>query len=160
VQYAVVWTAVILSTTGCGSGVPRVPTPLGFDTVQVNLPSCSTPLPPVRKDGCSPLAIGISIEEKYVCRMLDALKARVEAAPRGWLLLRGGDWSRVRAVSVCRYQEPTGNDSRSGANSNTQPMIVIEAVVADSDASGKVFAELVEGSNEVRTGGTVNWRGK
>jgi hypothetical protein len=155
VVHTVVWTAVIVLATGCRSKVPRVPKPLGFETVDVHLKSCQTPLPPVRKDGCAPSAIGVSIEEKYVCRVLDALKVQVEA--RSWFRRRG-DWARVRAVSVCRYQMLTGNDKRIGTNPNTQPTIVIEAVVADSDASGVITAELVEGSNEVRTSGTINWR--
>ena len=54
---------------------PEIAKPLGYETVDVSLPGCATPLPPVRDDiSCGALQIGESIDGKAVCHLLEALK--------------------------------------------------------------------------------------
>lgn len=134
--------------TGCGQAsvdVPRVATPLGHDTVHVQF-DCRTPVPPVVSDAgplCDPAMVGKMIPEQRVCGLLEALKRKVEAESIQAKDPGSDRWSRVRFVSICRRETP-------------EVVVSVNAVIADSDASGEFFALDVDGQQGIHTGGS--WR--
>ena len=156
---------VVMFVTGCGSpaheALPQVAPPLGNETVRIRLASCDTPLPPVVSDlgeTCSPSAVGATIPERDVCRMLKALKARVES-PASDAAVTGSDrWSRIRQIGICQREVPTGASTQASGAPKKETLITIEAVALDSRVSGHFFAELVKGTTDVRTGGA--WSGR
>jgi hypothetical protein len=79
---------------------------LGYDTVRVDLPGCTTALPPLRNSRCGASEIGKSIDVNDVCFLLTALKDWVESGPAEAPSVRGDDWPRVRAVCVSRLGWP------------------------------------------------------
>ena len=82
---------------------PEIAKPLGYDTVDVFLSGCSTPLPPIRNDSrCGAAQIGKSIDAGVVCQLLVGLKNWVASAPKAAPSVNPDDWSRVRAVCVFR----------------------------------------------------------
>lgn len=98
--------AGIVAVAGCDVSKvepPEIAKPLGYETVQVQLPGCPIPLPPVRDDGsCGASEIGKSIDVKDVCRMLVALKDWVASAPKDAPSVHPDDWARIRAVCIVR----------------------------------------------------------
>jgi hypothetical protein len=97
---------LLIATLGCDPApevLPEVWTPLGYETVVVDLAGCAIPLPPVRDSaGCSAADIGKRIDVKEVCRLLVALKGWVRSAPAEAPSVRPADWALVRAVCVYR----------------------------------------------------------
>jgi hypothetical protein len=95
---------------GCDSrnlDLPEVATPLGYDTVRVELARCSTPLPPVRDDSrCGASEIGKSIDVNDVCLLVRALKGWVESGRVEDASVHADDWPRVGAVCVARLKGP------------------------------------------------------
>ena len=97
--------AVVL-VAGCNSTVadlPEIATPLGYDTVRVELSGCNIALPPLRDDshcGASEIAKTINVDD--VCFLLTALKDWVESGPADAPSVHADDWHRVRAVCVAR----------------------------------------------------------
>ena len=143
------WVAAAFVVASCSQPVdlPPAATPLGHDTVRIQL-SCSTPVPPVVSDlgeQCAPAAVGKAIAEEQVCRLLDALKLKVEDGNTS-----SHQWSRIRQVGICQLDIPAASGKRDS-------VIRIEAVASDSEVSGSFFAYLVKGTTEVHTGGS--WRG-
>jgi hypothetical protein len=96
----------LVVTGGCDSSDPELPeiaTPLGYDTVRVELSGCNVPLPPVRDSSrCGAAEIGKSIDLKDVCQLLVALKGWVDSGPADALSVHADDWPHVRAVCVSR----------------------------------------------------------
>ena len=66
--------ALLVAAAGCtfmDVQPPEIAKPLGYDVVEMPLPDCSIPLPPVRDSArCGATEIGKSIEGKDVCRLL------------------------------------------------------------------------------------------
>jgi hypothetical protein len=95
--------------------LPDIQKPLGYDTVEVSLPGCVTPLPPVRSDiECGAIEIGKSIDHKDVCHLLEALRTWVASGPADAPAVRPDDWSHVRAVCVRRGVEVTAAQCPAG----------------------------------------------
>lgn len=98
--------ALLVGAAGCNVPnvePPEIAKPLGYETVDVLLPGCSTRLPPVRDNGsCGATQIGESIDVKDVCQLLVALKDWVASAPKNAPSVHSDDWTRVRAVCVSR----------------------------------------------------------
>jgi hypothetical protein len=98
--------AVLIGVAGCSftnSDPPEIAKPLGYDTVEVPLPGCSTRLPPVRDDiNCGALTIGKSIDNREVCHLLESLRNWAASAPADAPSVHPDDWIRVRAVCVSR----------------------------------------------------------
>lgn len=105
-QHLVFVVAVLVGAAGCDSmdvQPPEIAKPLGYETVDVALASCATPLPPVRDNGqCGATQIGKSIDVNDVCQLLVALKDWVASGPKDAPSVRPDDWTRVRAVCVSR----------------------------------------------------------
>ncbi len=88
------------STTG---DLPEISTPLGYDTVRVELSGCNIPLPPVRDNSrCGASDLGTSINVNEVCLLLTSLRDWVESGPADAPSVHADDWPRVRAVCVSR----------------------------------------------------------
>lgn len=82
---------------------PEIAKPFGYETVDVLLPSCAIPLPPVRAlPHCGATEIGKSIDVEVVCQLLVALKRWVASKPKDALSVHLDDWTRVWAVCVSR----------------------------------------------------------
>lgn len=98
--------ALLVGAAACSfmnTDPPEIAKPLGYDTVDVSLPGCATPLPPVRDDiNCGALEIGKSIDGRDVCHLLQTLKHWVASAPADAPSVHPDDWTRVRAVCVSR----------------------------------------------------------
>jgi hypothetical protein len=98
--------ALLVGAAACSfmnTDPPEIAKPLGYDTVDVSLPGCATPLPPVRDDiNCGALEIGKSIDGRDVCHLLQTLKNWVASAPADAPTVHPDDWTRVRAVCVSR----------------------------------------------------------
>ena len=98
--------ALLVCAGGCDSPnvePPEIAKPLGYSTVDIRLPGCATPLPPVRDDRrCGAAEIGKGIDAKDVCQLLISLKDWVASAPKDAPSVRPDDWTRVRAVCVSR----------------------------------------------------------
>jgi hypothetical protein len=109
--------AVLVGAAGCSglmdTAPPEIAKPLGYDTVDVSLPGCATPLPPVRDDiSCGALQIGKSIDGKDVCHLLEALKNWVASGPPEAPSVHLDDWTRVRAVCVSRAVSSSAHEER------------------------------------------------
>ena len=100
-----------ISGVGCNvtnTAAPEIATPLGYETVDVPLPGCAIPLPPVRAGiECDASEIGKSIDPKDVCHLLGALTRWVASGPADAPSVRPDDWSLVRAVCVRRLVRGT-----------------------------------------------------
>jgi hypothetical protein len=97
---------ILIGGAACNSintDAPEIAKPLGYDTVEVPLPGCPTPLPAVRDDvGCGARQIGKDIDGNDVCHLLEALKTWVASGPADAPSVHPDDWTRVRAVCVSR----------------------------------------------------------
>ena len=95
---------------GCeaDTGPPKLPAePLAYSTSEVILPDCEIPRVQIRDwKTCPPDEIGRTIRTVDVCRSLIALRDWMAAMPLEAPSMESGDWSRIRAVSVCRMPEP------------------------------------------------------
>jgi len=98
--------ALLVGPAGCNfmnTDPPEIAKPLGYDTVDMPLPGCATPLPPVRDEiSCGALQIGRSIGNREVCHLLDSLRNWVASAPANAPSVHPDDWRQVRAVCVSR----------------------------------------------------------
>lgn len=95
---------------GCNSNVELpapAPKPLPYSTRKIAIPGCSVEIPPVQDDSKScPLdAIGKSIRTEDVCLLVTALKDWMANVPLDHM--GPDDWSRIRAITVCRDNTPT-----------------------------------------------------
>ena len=101
----VVVVALVLAA-GCNStdaDLPEIATPLGYDTVHVELSGCSTALPLLRDNSrCGVSEIGKTINVNDVCFLLTALKDWVKSGPADAPPVHADDWPRVRAACVSR----------------------------------------------------------
>lgn len=97
---------VLVLAAGCNStdaDLPEIATPLGYDTVRVELSGCTIALPPLRDNSrCGASEIGKTINVNDVCFLLTALKDWVESGPADAPSVHADDWPRVRAVCVVR----------------------------------------------------------
>ena len=86
---------------------PPAPVALTYSTKMVLIPACQIVIPPVRDDlsGCSPDEIGGTIRPEAVCVSLKMLKAWMQTNPLPVEDMQPGDWTRVRAITVCRTPE-------------------------------------------------------
>src|SRR5262245_22544205 len=109
---------VLVGGAGCEfreHPLPEIQKPLGYDTVDMSLPGCVTPLPPVRSDiECGATEIGKSIGPKDVCHLLEALKTWVASRPADVPAVRPDDWRHVRAVCVSRGVQTTVSEYPAG----------------------------------------------
>lgn len=101
--------ALLVCVAGCdftNVEPPEKAKPLRYETVDVALPACAIPLPPVRYDvSCGAAQIGKSIDAKDVCHLLTALQDSMTWPPREAPSVHADDWQRVRAVCVSRGVE-------------------------------------------------------
>jgi hypothetical protein len=97
--------ALVLAA-GCNStdaDLPEIATPLGYDTVHLELSGCPTALPPLRDNSrCGVSDIGKTINVNDVCFLLTALKDWVTSGPADAPSVHADDWLRIRAVCVSR----------------------------------------------------------
>lgn len=102
---------LLVGLTSCGSGseLPApAPIPLSYSTTRITISGCPLEVPPVRDDFklCPTEEIGRSIQPGDVCELLAALKGWMAKNPLPPPDMEPGDWTRVRAITVCRLPEP------------------------------------------------------
>jgi len=107
--------ATVVVGMSCNS-TPELPVPPGpplkYSTTRITIRDCSVEIPPVRDDlaGCPAEAIGQSIPPEAVCESLVALKGWMANNPLSSPNMEPGDWSRIRAITVCHSGEPYGQE--------------------------------------------------
>jgi hypothetical protein len=115
----------LLIGTSCSS-TPELPVPaplpLTYSTTKITIRDCSVEIPPVRDDLalCPAEAIGTSVPTEGVCELLVALKGWMTINPLPSPDMEPGDWSRVRAITVCHFPEPI----QQGQDPNTSQLTV------------------------------------
>lgn len=79
-----------------------------YSVTRIALPDCAIQAPPVRDDFdfCPIEAIGTTIRFDDVCQLLAGLKDWMSNAPLGEPWMHPGDFSKIRAISVCHLPEP------------------------------------------------------
>jgi hypothetical protein len=102
---------LLFALLGCESkpNLPApAPIPLSYSTIRIAIPGCPVEIPRVRDDlsVCPPGEIGKSIQPEDVCELLRALQEWMAENPLTPPDMEPGDWTRVRAITVCRMSEP------------------------------------------------------
>jgi hypothetical protein len=147
----VVVVALVLAA-GCNStdgDLPEIATPLGYDTVHVELSGCNTALPPLRDSSrCGVSEILKTINASDVCFLLTALKDWVTSGPADAPSVHADDWPRVRAACVSRLGPSITISSKGVVPTPDSALLRLEADIPNRSLI--IFVQMSEQSRRLK----------